>query len=93
MAITVVSWETTPNPNAQKAMLSAGLGVPGRSYRTPAEGAGDGLAEALFAVAGVRGLLIMDTWMTVNKAPEASWPAVQRGVAAVIRSLGNGGDR
>ena len=38
------------------------------------------LAAALFAVEGVTGVLLMGDWLTVNKSPEAKWPAIKRGV-------------
>lgn len=84
MPYTITQFQPTPNPNALKCLLSPRLADPPRSYRSAAEAGGDPLAGALFAVPGVAGLLLSGDWMTVNKAPEADWKAVKKGVQAVL---------
>ncbi len=66
--------EGTPNPNAAKFVVrGASLGAASRSYFDPSEAEGDELAVRLFAVEGVRALLIVDNFITVTKADPVSW--------------------
>ena len=60
-----------------------------RSYSNSASaaGAGDPAGAALIGVPGVRGVLIGDGWVTINKAPDAQWKAVKAGVEAALRGL------
>ncbi len=83
----VLRWEATPNPNAQKGILAASISDRPRSFRDAAAAEDDALASALFAVPGVRNLLLCGTWMTVGKEETASWPAVRRGVEGVLEAL------
>lgn len=82
MPYKVVEFRETPNPNAVKCVLDSSPGATPRSYRRPQDAAGDPLADALFGVPGVVGLLIHDGWITVTKSPGAAWktlkPAVER---------------
>lgn len=90
MAVTVIRFETTPNPNALKCVLSGRVSDGSRPFRS-AEAAGDGgmpLAVALFAVDGVTGVLLCGDWLTVNKSPEAKWPAIKRGVEKALAAHG-----
>lgn len=94
MAVTVIRFETTPNPHALKCVLSGRVSEGSRPFRT-VEAAGKGadegghpLAAALFAVSGVTGVLLCGDWLTVNKAPEAKWPAIKRGVEKALAAHG-----
>lgn len=78
--------EGTPNPHAAKFTLSRPLPVEGsRSYFEAAEAEDDPLAEALFAVDGVRALLIVDEFITVTKAEDAEWDDLVEPVSETIR--------
>ncbi len=87
----VTSFQPTPNPNALKCVLANPIEGPIRSYRDASGFAGDPLAEALFGLPGVVGLLISGGWLTLNKSPEADWsvlkPAVQKVLATCSAEL------
>lgn len=85
MSSKVLRFDTTPNPNALKCMLSEPIMGPEeapRSYFTSEEAtkAGDALGISLFAVPGVTNVLIQRGWVTVCKAPEAGWGPIKEGV-------------
>ena len=84
MNITV---EGTPNPNAAKFVLDRDVpGEGSRSYFDAESAAGDGLAERLFAIEGVRALLLVENFITVTKTDEVEWSALVDRVEAVIRT-------
>jgi hypothetical protein len=88
MPIRVTRYQPTPNPNAVKCHLDRAISAGPRSFRSRAEGMGDATAGALFAVAGVSGLLLNGEWMTVNKDPDAEWARVKSGVERALEGLG-----
>ena len=82
----VVRAEPTPNPNALKFVLDRPLTDRTMSFLTPAAGVGHPLAEQLFAVSGVVGLLFVADFVTVNKAAEAKWSTVRAKVKRILES-------
>ena len=83
----VAGFESTPNPNAVKILLEGRLEAPPRSYREPpAEPCEDTLAAALYAIEGVRVVLIHHEFVTVGKAPEAKWPTIKRKAKSAIQA-------
>lgn len=87
----VAEFRPTPNPDALKCMvepqvlpLSDGARKP-RAYRSVDEARGDALAEALFAVEGVAGVLIHEEWITVNKDKAAAWSKVKPAIEKALR--------
>jgi hypothetical protein len=84
MPFRITKYQPTPNPNAVKCFLGP------RSFRTVAEGAADPTAAPLLAVPGVSGLLLNGDWLTVNKSPDADWPAIKRGIEKALHALGEG---
>lgn len=83
----ITSFESTPNPNALKCHLSPPLPpLPpdARSYRSADAAATNPLAKALFEIAGVTSVLLMEDWLTVNKAPEADWAGIKRGLKRAL---------
>ena len=87
MPIRVVKYQTTPNPNAVKVVVDRLISDVPKSFRTREEGAGDPLAQKFFAVAGVTSLLFNADWFTVNKSPEAAWPAIKKQIERVLSEL------
>jgi hypothetical protein len=89
MPLRIVSYQETPNPHALKCALDRATGAPGvsRSFRDASAAGDDPVARAIFAVPGVTGLLLHADWLTVSKAPEASWktlkPALEQALAAL----------
>jgi hypothetical protein len=88
----VVEYVTTPNPHALKCVLDAPLPALSdhdkvRSYRDAASAASDPLAARLFAIEGVRNVLIVGNWVTVSKADAAAWKSIKAGVEKVFASV------
>lgn len=84
-----VKFEPTPNPDAGKFSVGRTLveGRRGRSFDSPEAAAGDPLAAPLLELEGVRSVFMVADFVTVLKAPEASWPDLAPRVQAVLRSL------
>jgi len=83
-----VSVEGTPNPNAAKFVVrGATLGAVSRSYFEPAEAEADALASRLFAISGIRALLIVDNFITVTKADDASWGDMVESIRHTIQEV------
>lgn len=85
-----VSFENTPNPQAGKFTVGRTLveGRHGRTYDSAGSAAGDPIAAALMALDGVRSVFMVADFVTVTKAPEASWgdlaPRVQEAIRAAL---------
>lgn len=76
----------TPNPSAVKFVLDTdALGPDSRSYFSAAEAAGDALASRIFEVQGVRALFMVDDFITVTRAADASWDDMVEEVLCAIR--------
>lgn len=83
----VIGFESTPNPHAVKILLDGPLAAFPRSYRAPPPlGCPDALALALYAIEGVRVVLIHHEFVSVGKAEDATWPAIKRKAKAVIQA-------
>ena len=84
----VIGFEATPNPNAIKVLIEGRLAEVPRSYREPPAGdCPDPLARVLFAIDGVRVLLIHHEFLSIGKASEAKWPAIKRQAKAAIQAF------
>lgn len=83
-----IQTEETPNPNAMKFLpsrLVLGESGGGPVHITDARAAGiSPLAEALFAVNGVHGVLLGRDFITVTKRPDDSWEAIKPSITAAI---------
>ena len=88
MAYQVTQFETTPNPNARKAMLDRPICTGTRSYLSADQAGDDAVARSLFAIPGVTSVMMLGDFVTINKTPGASWPTVER---AVRKALGEEG--
>lgn len=87
MPYEVVEFEDTPNPNAVKCWLDRPISDQPRSFYTVELAAGDPIAAALFAEAGVNNVLFNGAWLTVNKPPEADWASVKASVQRVLKEV------
>jgi hypothetical protein len=76
----------TPNPDAIKCVVGRPLGQSMRSYRSRADAGADPLALALFDIPGVVGVLIAQTWLTLNRAPGTEWDAIKPRVLDALRA-------
>ncbi len=88
LAMKLIAAEPTPNPNAVKFVLDTRLSDTPRSYfnAAAAAAAADPLATALFTIEGVASVLVLEDFVTINKDPEAPWPAIRRKVKKVLES-------
>jgi hypothetical protein len=80
-----ITIQGTPNPNAAKFVLDRP--VPGdgsRSYFDAESAAEDRLAARLFALDGVRALLLVDNFITVTKTDGADWDGLVHDVQDII---------
>ncbi len=84
MALKILRFETTPNPNALKCILDGAISDRPRSFLNEAAAQEDGLASQLFAIDGVNNLLMNTDWMTVGKTPEADWKLIKKEVRRVL---------
>lgn len=92
MALRVVRYETTPNPNALKVWLDGPVSESPRSYLREEMAVGDDLAEALFRNAGATTILLFGEWFTFNKSPDDDWPAVKKKIETVVAAHDPGGN-
>lgn len=87
MSYRVIEFETTPNPNAVKCWLDRPISDGPRSFRDAAMAAGDPIAAALFAQAGVTNVLFNGDWLTVNKPIDADWSNIKAKVKRVLGTI------
>jgi hypothetical protein len=82
-----ITIQGTPNPNAAKFVLDRPVpGSGSRSYFDAMSAEDDPLASRLFAVTGVRALLLVDNFITVTKTEGEDWDHLVQDVQTVIRS-------
>ena len=86
MPFEVLDVQATPNPNALKFILSAEIAPQTLSFFSAEQARGHPVASQLFAIPGVVSVLLLGDFVTVNKRPDARWPAIRRKVEAVLRS-------
>ena len=87
MSYAVREAQPTPNPNALKLVLDRPIAADGAlSFLTPEAGVGHPLAEQLFAVPGVVGLLFLNDFVTINKRPTAKWAEIRAKVQRILES-------
>ena len=84
MSFRVQEIQETPNPNARKFLLDRPIVDHPTSFFNAAAAKGNGLAERLFAIPGVCSLLLLNDFITINKAPEARWQAITPVVKDVL---------
>ena len=80
----VIDVQATPNPNARKFVLDRPVSDATQSFLSPAMAGGHPMAASLFAVEGVASVMLLNDFVTINKKPDASWPAVIKSVRLVL---------
>jgi hypothetical protein len=82
-----ITVQGTPNPNAAKFTVDRTLveGGASVSYFDPETAKDDPLASRLFGIEGVDSLLIAEDFVTVTKAPSASWDDLVPQIESVIK--------
>lgn len=89
MPYTIVEQHETPNPAARKFVLDrtiAPIANGPRSYFNQAAARSDPLARAIFEIAGVTNVLLLDNWITVCKLPTAPWKDIRSGVERALKA-------
>lgn len=85
----IVEQHETPNPAARKFVLDrtiAPIAASPRSYFNQASAKSDPLARAIFEIAGVTNVLVLDNWITVCKLPSTPWKEIRSGVERVLKA-------
>lgn len=77
MSLRVQRYETTPNPNALKCVLSGTVSQATLSFLNADDAGEHPIAKRLFASGMVRAILMNADWMTVNKLPDADWKTLK----------------
>ena len=73
----------TPNPNARKFVLANVRFVGSRNYALGDE-VDHPLAARLLTLDGVYNVLLVQDFVTVNKAPHVEWPPLQAAVETLL---------
>ena len=87
MPFRVSDIQPTPNPNAAKFLLDRPVVEQPMSFFNAAAAKDHPVASQLFAIPGVSSLLLLGDFITVNKAPEASWADITGRVEAVLAQV------
>jgi len=85
---TVRQVQPTPNPNAVKFVLDRHITEDRLSFPDLAAAAHHALASKLFEIDGVTSLLLLEDFVTVNKAPAAKWGSITPRVKRVLAADG-----
>jgi len=88
-----VSLEFTPNPNTLKFVVNQVLLEKGALNYTSLETAGNSpLAQKLFHVPGITGVMIGHNFVTISKGDDGEWDKIHQGsVDTITQHLGSGG--
>ena len=74
----------TPNPNALK--FTVGRDVEGPKTFVAGQDTDDPVAVDLFAIPGVVSVFMTADFVTLSKAPDASWDTISTAAAAVLET-------
>lgn len=76
----------TPNPNAVKFISQYTVKSEGKSnYKSAAEASTNPLAQAIFAIPGVKHLFFFDNYITVTRDEDHDWAALTDAVEALLQ--------
>jgi|ETNmetMinimDraft_8_1059916.scaffolds.fasta_scaffold19325_2 Fe-S cluster biogenesis protein NfuA len=83
----VISIEPTPNPHAKKFMLDSPVCTgSARSFEKINDGIVDPLAHALFEIDHITSIFYVQEFVTVSKAPDVSWDALEQQIISTIEA-------
>ena len=77
--------DSTPNPNAIKLTLNRTVATTGQTFRGDPTAISVPWAKALLSVPGVIGVFGLNTFITVNKSPEAQWDLLLPQLEAALK--------
>ena len=80
----VVEVQATPNPNAMKFVLDRVIAEKPASFLQADAGLHCPLAAQLFGIDGVRSILFLGDFVTINKHPDVPWPPIKRQVKLLL---------
>jgi NFU1 iron-sulfur cluster scaffold homolog, mitochondrial len=83
MAIEVRA-ESTPNPNSLKFVVNQTVSTSTQWFANAAAAANQPLAAAIFALGPIVNVMLLNNFITVGKAPDASWEDLQGAIIALI---------
>jgi hypothetical protein len=86
LPFSVTEVQATPNPNALKFVLDRSICESPTSFLDAPSAQGHPLASQIFAIAGVRSVLLLRDFVTVGKAPEARWSDITSRVKRLLAS-------
>jgi len=87
MGFTVTDIQPTPNPNAAKFILDREISENTVSFLNPSEGVDHPIASQLFSIKGVTSVLLLGSFVTVNKEDGAKWEPISRKVREILQKL------
>ena len=84
-----IRFQPTPNPNAGKFIADRNVvdGTASISFYNPEDAADHALGAALFELEGVVSLFMVDNFVTVSKAADASWEKLVPEVQSVMERV------
>jgi hypothetical protein len=83
MAIEVRA-ESTPNPNSLKFVVNQTVSTSTQWFANAAAATNQPLAAAIFALGPIANVMLLNNFITVSKAPDASWEDLQGAIIALI---------
>ena len=86
MSVKVISVTPTPNPNAMKYQLDRPAFTSPISCFSSDAAHAHPLAKTLFTIDGVAGLLMLNDFITITRAPGAPWKPITAGVRKAVAS-------
>src|SRR4051794_1647165 len=91
MGIQVRETQATPNPLALKYLLDKQVHDGSASF-TSATAATHPLAKKLFDIPGVDRILLLGTFITINKSQKAKWADISRKVRKILSEYDPSGE-
>lgn len=82
--------DDTPNPNAIKLTLNRQVSAQGKTYRGDPAAADAPWARALLAIPGILGVYGVGNFISMSKAPEASWDDIVPAAEAALKEVFKG---
>jgi len=86
MGFTVTEIQPTPNPNAAKFVLDREISDRPVSILNSAEGGDHPLASQLFGVKGVKSVLLLGDFVTVNKDAATKWEQIIDKIKEILQN-------
>jgi hypothetical protein len=83
----VISIDPTPNENALKFTIEGKAIASGSATFKKDTAANNPIAAAVFAIDGIVAVFLLNDFITVTKAPSASWSDLQKAVQDAIQKV------